>query len=46
VHNVVQNDWQKSVKETSMEVEIAVWSIHGIVNKDLNIHYLCQHLVP
>lgn len=46
VRNVVRSDRRKSIQQISAEVGISVGSVHGILHEDLNMHYVCQHLVP
>jgi hypothetical protein len=43
MNNAAQTDCQKRIQEISMEVKI--WACNSILHKDLNMHYLCQHLV-
>jgi hypothetical protein len=43
LRNAVRSDGRKSVQEISAEVEISVGSVHSILHKDLNIHYLEEH---
>jgi hypothetical protein len=46
MHNVVWNDQWKNIQEISAEVRISIGRVHRIRHKDLNMHYLWQHLVP
>jgi hypothetical protein len=45
VYNVVRKDQRKCI-EILTEVEISGGSVHSIVQKDMNMHYLSQRLVP
>jgi hypothetical protein len=46
VRNVVQSDRQKRIQKISAELGTSVGNIHSILHKDVNMHYLCHHLMP
>ncbi|KAJ4451482.1 hypothetical protein ANN_02945 [Periplaneta americana] len=46
VHNVVRDDRRKTIKEIAAEVGISVGSVHDVLHKHLNMHYVSQKLVP
>lgn len=46
VPNVMWSDWWKISQEISVQTGISVGSIHSIAHKDLNMHYLYQHMIP
>ncbi|KAJ4428902.1 hypothetical protein ANN_25896 [Periplaneta americana] len=46
VGNVVRDDRCKTIKEIAAEVGISVGSVHNILHKHLNMHYVSQKLVP
>jgi hypothetical protein len=43
---VVQGGLQKNIQEISRVVGMSAGSYHSIFHKNLNMHCLCQHLVP
>ncbi|KAJ4443895.1 hypothetical protein ANN_05682 [Periplaneta americana] len=46
VRNVVRDDRRKTIKEIAAEVGISVESVHNVLHKHLNMHYVSQKLVP
>ncbi|KAJ4430931.1 hypothetical protein ANN_19524 [Periplaneta americana] len=46
VRNVVTDDRRKTIKEIAAEVGISVGSVHNVLHKHLNMHYVSQKLVP
>jgi hypothetical protein len=44
--NTVESGRQKSIQEITTKVEIFVLSVHNILHKDFNMHFLCQQQVP
>ncbi|KAJ4431960.1 hypothetical protein ANN_20569 [Periplaneta americana] len=46
VRNVVRDDRRKTIKEIAAEVGISVGSVHNVLHKHLNMHYVSQKLVP
>ncbi|KAJ4436574.1 hypothetical protein ANN_16607, partial [Periplaneta americana] len=46
VRNVVRDDRRKIIKEIAAEVGISVGSVHNVLHKHLNVHYVSQKLVP
>ncbi|KAJ4426510.1 hypothetical protein ANN_27324 [Periplaneta americana] len=46
VRNVVRDDRRKTIKEIAAEVGISVGSVHNVLHKHLNMHYVYQKLVP
>ncbi|KAJ4437155.1 hypothetical protein ANN_17290 [Periplaneta americana] len=46
VRNVARDDRRKTIKEIAAEVGISVGSVHNVLHKHLNMHYVSQKLVP
>ncbi|KAJ4448728.1 hypothetical protein ANN_00119 [Periplaneta americana] len=46
VRNVVRDDRRKTIKEIAAKVGISVGSVHNVLHKLLNMHYVSQKLVP
>ncbi|KAJ4432284.1 hypothetical protein ANN_20902 [Periplaneta americana] len=46
VRNVVTDDRRKTIKEIAAEVGISIGSVHNVLHKHLNMHYVSQKLVP